>query len=81
MIVTKAVNKITILMGLTIMQANKNFKSNRLLRIFGRSNSILKTIVKYMNQLGMSRYSVGASNYPYGYFCGKELQGSGTRDS
>ena len=81
MIVTKAANKITILMGLTIMQASKNFKSNRLLRIFRRSNSILKTIVKYMNQLGLSRSSVGASNYPYGYFCGKELQGSGTRDS
>ena len=66
---------------LTIMLEGKNFKSNRLLRIFGRSNSIFKTIVKYMNQLGMSRYSIGASNYPYGYFCGKELQGSGTRDS
>ena len=81
MIMTRDANKITRLMGLTIMQANENFKSNRLLRIFGRSNSILKTIVKYMNQLGMSRYSVGASNYPYGYFCGKELRGSGTRDS
>ena len=81
MIVPKDANKITRLMGLTIMKASKDFKSNRLPKIFGRSNSILKTIVKYMNQLGMSRYSVGASNYPYGYFCGKELQGSGTRDS
>ena len=54
MIMTRDANKITRLMGLTIMQANKNFKINRLLRIFGRSNSILKTIVKYMNQLGMS---------------------------
>ena len=78
---TKGANKIPRLMGLIIMLVSKNFKSNRLLRIFGRSNSILKTIVKYMNQLGTSRYSVGASNYPYGYFCGKELQGSGTRDS
>ena len=34
------VNKITRLMGLTIMQAIKNFKSNRMLRIFGRSNGI-----------------------------------------
>ena len=33
-------NKITRLMGLTIMQANKNFKSNRMLKIFGRSNDI-----------------------------------------
>ena len=60
MIMTKDANKITRLMGLTIMQASKNFKSNRLLRIFGRSNSILKTIVKYLNQLGMSGYSVSA---------------------
>ena len=37
---TMDVNKITRLMGLTIMQAIKNFKSNRMLRIFGRSNGI-----------------------------------------
>ena len=49
MIVTKDANKITILMGLTIMQASKNVKSNKLLRIFGRSNSILKTLVKHMS--------------------------------
>ena len=64
MIVTKDANKITILMGLTIMQASKNFKSNRLLRIFGRSNGILNTSVKYLNQLGMSGYSIRARNYP-----------------
>ena len=52
MIVAKDDNKITILMGLTITQAIKNFKSNKLLRIFGRSNSISKTFVKYINQLG-----------------------------
>ena len=60
---TRDANKITRLMGLTIMQASKNFKSNRLLRIFGSSNSILKTFVKYMNQLGMSEYPVSARNY------------------
>ena len=54
MIVTKDANKITRLMGLIILQSSNNFKSNRLLRIFGRSNSILKTIVEYLNQLGMS---------------------------
>ena len=43
MIVTKDVDKITILMGLTIMQASKDFKNNRMLRIFERSNSISKT--------------------------------------
>ena len=63
MIVTKAANKITILMGLTIMQESKNFKSNRLLRIFERSNGISKTFVKYLDQLGMSGYSISARNY------------------
>ena len=42
------------------MQASKNFKSNRLSRIFRRSNGISKTFVKYINQLGMSGYSVSA---------------------
>ena len=64
MIMTRNVNKISILMGLIIMKANKKFQSNRLLRIFGRSNGILKTFVKYMNQLGMSGYSISARNYP-----------------
>ena len=40
MIMTKDANKITILMGLIIMKASKKFQSNRLLRIFGRSNGI-----------------------------------------
>ena len=76
MIMTKDANKITRLMGLIIMEPNKKFQSNRLLRIFGRSNGISKTFVKYMNRLGMSAYSVSARNYLYGYSCGKELQGS-----
>ena len=42
MIVAKDATSICILMGLTIMQASKNFKSNRLLRIFGSSDIILK---------------------------------------
>ena len=61
---TRDANKITRLMGLTIMQASKNFKSNRLLRIFGRTNGILKTFVKYMNQLWMNGYSISVRNYP-----------------
>ena len=60
MIMTRDANKITRLMGLTIMLVSKNFKSNRLLKIFGRSNDILNTFVKYLNQLGMSGYSVSA---------------------
>ena len=57
---TRNVIKTTRLMGLTIMRASKNFKSQRLQRIFGRSNSILKTIVEYLNQLGKTGYSVSA---------------------
>ena len=60
MIMTKGANKISRLMGLIIMLVSKNFKSNRLLKIFGRSNDILNTFVKYLNQLGMSGYSVSA---------------------
>ena len=60
MIMTRDANKITRILGLTIMQANKNFKSIRLLRIFRRTNGITKTFVKYLNQLGMSGYSVSA---------------------
>ena len=52
MINTREANKITKLMGLTIMQASENFKSNRLQRVFGRSNIILKTFVKHKNNWG-----------------------------
>ena len=45
MMVTKHANMITILMGLTIMKANKKFQSNRLLRTFGISGGISKTFV------------------------------------
>ena len=64
MIMTKADNKITRLMVLTIMQASKKFKNNRLLRIFTRTNGIANTFVKYMNQLRMSVYSLAAQSYP-----------------
>ena len=64
MIMTKADNKVTRLMVLTIMQASRKFKNNRLLRIFTRTNGITKTFVKYKNQLRMSGYSVGAQSYP-----------------
>ena len=60
MIMTRNVIKTTRLMGLTIMQASKNFKSQRLQRIFGRSNIILKTFVKHMNNWGVSGYSISA---------------------
>ena len=76
MIMTEDANKITRLMGLIIMLASKNFKSIRMSRIFRSTNCISKTFVKYMNQLGMSGYSISARNYLHGYSGGKELQGS-----
>ena len=80
MIMTRNVNMTTRRMGLTIMQASKNFKSNRLLRIFGRSNSILKTIVKYLNQLGMSGYSVSARIIRRGIQVTKNSKAVGSKD-
>ena len=68
-------------LGLTIMQANKNFKSNRLLRIFGRSNSILKTIVEYLNQLGMTGYSVSARIIRRGIQVTKNSKAVSSKDS
>ena len=51
MIMTRNVNKISILMGLIIMLVSKNFKSIRMSRISRRTNGISKTSVKYRNQL------------------------------
>src|SRR4051812_33339197 len=81
MIMTTDANNIRRLMGLTILQVGKDFKSHRLLRIFGRPNGISKNFVKYMNHLGMSGYSVSARNYPYGYSCDKNCKAVGTKYS
>ena len=75
MIMTMDVNKITRLMGLTIMQAIKNFKSNRMLRIFGRSNGI--------SRIGDIHESTGdewildkCEKLSVGVFMWQDLQGS-----
>ena len=81
MIMTRNVIKTTRLMGLTIMQASKNFKSQRFQRIFGRSNSIFKTIVKYLNQLGMSGYSVSARIIRRGIQVTKNSKAVSSKDS
>ena len=65
---TRDANKITRLMGLTIMQANKNFKSNRLLRISRRSNGIFEDFCETYEQLGMSGYSISVRIYLKGVF-------------
>ena len=52
MIITKDDNKIIRLMVLTIMQASKKFKNNKLPRTFRRSDIISKTLVKHINNWG-----------------------------
>ena len=78
---TKGANKISRFMGLIIMLVSKNFKSNRLLKIFGRSNDILNTFVKYLNQLGMSGYSVSARIIRRGIQLTKNSRVVSSRDS
>ena len=80
-IMTRGANKISRLMGLIIMLVSKNFKSNRLLRIFGRSNGILNTFVKYLNQLGMSGYSVSARIIHRGIQVTKNSKAVSSKDS
>ena len=81
MIMTRDANKTTRLMGLTIMQASKNFKSQRLQRIFGRSNIILKTFVKHMNNWGMSGYSISARIIRRGIQVTKNSKAASSKDS
>ena len=81
MIMTRDAIKITRILGLIIMQANKNCKSNRLLRIFERSNSILKTNVEYLNQLGMTGYSVSARIIRRGIQVTKNSKAVSSKDS
>ena len=66
---------------LIIMQVSKNFKSKTLLRIFGRSNGILNTFVKYLNQLGMTGYSVSARIIRRGIQVKKNSKAVSSKDS
>ena len=81
MIVSNDANKITILMGLTIMQASKNFKSQRLQRIFGRSNIIFEDFCETQEQLGMSGYSVSARIIRRGIQVTKNSKAVSSKDS
>ena len=78
---TKGANKISRFMGLIIMLVSKNFKSNRLLRIFGSSNSISKTFVNYLNQLGTRGYSVSARIIRRGIQVTKNSKAVSSKDS
>ena len=55
MIMTRNVNKISILMGLIIMKINKKFQSNRLLRIFGNIGWYFEDFCVTHEQLGDGR--------------------------
>ena len=72
---TKTINH----MELTIMQADKNPKSNRLQRIFGRSKSISKDFVKHMDNWD-ERILDKCEDLTVRFFMRKELQGSNSKD-
>ena len=56
-------------------------QSNKLLRIFGGSNSISKTIVKHMNNWGMSGYSISARIIRRGIQVTKNSKAVSSKDS
>ena len=56
-------------------------QSNKLLRIFGGSNSISKTIVKHMNNWGMSGYSKSARIIRKGIQVTKNIKAVSSKDS
>jgi hypothetical protein len=66
-------------MELTIMQADKNFKSNRLQRIFERSKSISKNFVRHKNN-GNEQILDKCEELSVRFFMRKELQGSNSKD-
>ena len=76
MIVTKDANKITRLMGLSIMQASKNFQEPKAPKDFRKIEYYFEDFCETHEQLGMSGYSTSARIYSKGYSCGKELLGS-----
>ena len=80
MILTKVANKITILMGLTIMQASKNFRSNRLLRIFGRPKWYFEEFCELHEYLGMSGYSMSARIICRGIQVRKNIKAVSSKD-
>ena len=76
---TRMSRKATKHMELTIMQADKNFKSNKLQRIFGRSKSIPKNFVKHMNNWDEWILD-NCEDLTVRFFMRSELQGSNSRD-
>ena len=67
--------RFTRLMGLTILQAIKNFKSNRMLRIFGRSNDISR--IGDIHESTGDEWILGkCEKLSVGVFIYKELQGN-----
>ena len=64
MIATKDDHKISRLMGLIIMLVSKNFKSNRLLKIFVRSNWYFEHFCEILESTGDERILGKCENYP-----------------
>jgi hypothetical protein len=66
-------------MELTIMQAGKNFKSNKLQRIFERSKVFRIIFVKHLNNRD-ERIPNKCEGLTARFFMRKELQGSNSKD-
>ena len=63
-------------MELTKMQARKEEQEQQATKDFQKIEQYFKEFFETQEQLGMSEYSISARNYPQGYSCGEELQGS-----
>ena len=68
-------------MELTKMQAGKEEQEQWATKDFQKIEQYFKEFCETQAQLGMSEYLICARNYPQGYLCGKELQGSSTKYS
>ena len=66
-------------MGLTIMQAGKNFQSKKLQRIFRGSKVFRRIFVKHMNNWD-ERILNKCEDLTARFFMRKELQGSNSKD-
>ena len=64
MIVTRAANKITILMGLTIMKASKNFKSKKAPEDFRKIEWYFEHFCEILESTGDERILGKCENYP-----------------
>ena len=81
MIMTRDANKITRLKINHNASKQELQEQKRLLKIFGKLNDILHTFVKYLNQLGMTGYSVSARIIRRGIQVTKNSKAVSSKDS